>query len=89
MLTLTDVSAAFAGGGVDNAEGAATITNQSPITIASDSISAGAVTITTTDDADFPMLDDDLTVNAGIIVQSTTSSVTLNAGDDAAIGAGR
>ena len=31
---------------------------------------------------------DNLTVDPGIIVQDTTAALTLNAGDDAAIGAG-
>ncbi|WP_425616402.1 beta strand repeat-containing protein [Anatilimnocola sp. NA78] len=47
--------------------------------------SSGNVTLSTIDDNDAPTLDDDLTINAGVTVQSTTANVFLNAGDDASI----
>jgi autotransporter-associated beta strand protein len=79
LLTVTDVTSGAGLGGADNAEGATTIINGSPLTIASSSISAGPVVFTAMDSMN---PGDDLTVNSGVTVQSTGSSVTLNGGDD-------
>src|SRR4029450_5378496 len=59
------------------------ITNASPFIVAAHVVSVGAITLTATDSA---LAGDDLTVNAGITVQSTGASVTLHAGDNAPIG---
>ncbi|WP_425616767.1 autotransporter-associated beta strand repeat-containing protein [Anatilimnocola sp. NA78] len=83
LLTVSDLRTL--GFGARNDGGATTIVNSSPLTIAANSISAGNVTFTATDDNDAPLLDDDLTINGGVTVQSTTANVFLNAGDDAII----
>ncbi|WP_425619316.1 autotransporter-associated beta strand repeat-containing protein [Anatilimnocola sp. NA78] len=83
LLTVSDLRTL--GFGARNDGGATTVVNSSPLTIAANSISAGNVTFTATDDNDAPLLDDDLTINGGVTVQSTTANVFLNAGDDAFI----
>ncbi|WP_425616202.1 beta strand repeat-containing protein [Anatilimnocola sp. NA78] len=83
LLTVSDLRTL--GFGARNDGGATTVVNSSPLTIAANSISVGNVTYTATDDNDAPTLDDDLTINAGVTVQSTTANVFLNAGDDASI----
>ena len=68
--------------GVTNTAGGGSvhIANASPLTVAGSVSATGPVILTATDDA-FG-LNDNLTVNSGVTVQSTASSVTLNAGDD-------
>ncbi|WP_425614988.1 autotransporter-associated beta strand repeat-containing protein [Anatilimnocola sp. NA78] len=83
LLTVSDLRTL--GFGARNDGGATTVVNSSPLTIAANSISAGNVTFTATDDNDAPALDDDLTINGGVTVGSTTANVFLNAGDDAII----
>ncbi|MCO6454551.1 MAG: autotransporter-associated beta strand repeat-containing protein [Pirellulaceae bacterium] len=68
--------------GITNTGGAVSVTNLSPLTIAANITAAGPITQTATDSA---APGDDLTVNAGVTINSTGSSVTLNAGDDALI----
>ena len=55
------------------------------MTIAANVVAAGAVVLTAAESA---AAGDDLTVNAGIRPSITGSSVTLNAGDNASVGAG-
>ncbi|WP_425619374.1 beta strand repeat-containing protein [Anatilimnocola sp. NA78] len=83
LLTVSDLRTL--GFGARNDGGATTVVNSSPLTIAANSISVGNVTFTATDDNDAPLLDDDLTINGGVTVGSTTANVFLNAGDDALI----
>jgi fibronectin-binding autotransporter adhesin len=80
LLTVSDLRGL--GFGASNAAGGTTIVNNSPETIAADVISAGPIVLTAADSAG---AGDDLTVNAGVLVESTGSSVTLNAGDVATI----
>ena len=80
ILTVSDLRAlTFAS---RNLGGATTIVNSSPLTIAANVISAGAIVLTATDSAG---AGDNLIVNAGVTIQSTGSTVTLNAGDNATI----
>ncbi|WP_197993345.1 LamG-like jellyroll fold domain-containing protein, partial [Gimesia aquarii] len=65
--------------GINADTGEATILTASPLTIASDVTAAGAVTLTAGDSAG---PGDDLTINAGVTVESTGANVVLNAGDD-------
>ena len=58
--------------------GTGEITALSPLTVAANTIMGASVTLTASDDA---AAGDILTVNSGITVQSTGSTVTLNAGD--------
>jgi autotransporter-associated beta strand protein len=77
-LTISDLRTL--GFGARNLGGALTITNASPLVVAANTSGAGAVLLAAGDSA---ATGDDLTVNAGVLVESTGSSVTLNAGDDA------
>jgi autotransporter-associated beta strand protein len=77
-LTISDLRTL--GFGARNLGGALTITNASPLVVAANTSAVGAVLLTAGDSA---AVGDDLTVNAGVLVESTGSSVTLNAGDDA------
>ena len=61
--------------------GHATITALSPLTVAANVTMAGDVLFTAGEIADDPIFADDLTVNSGVTVQSTTGNVTLRAGD--------
>ena len=81
LLTVSDLRALTFGS--RNLGGATTIVNSSPLTIAANVISAAAIVLTATDSAT-PAVDN-LTVNAGVTIQSTGSTVTLNAGDNATI----
>ena len=65
--------------------GTVTINSGSPLTIAADITSAGAITLSA---AETPATGDDLTVNPGVTIQSTGSSVTLQAGDNVNVQAG-
>jgi fibronectin-binding autotransporter adhesin len=77
-LTISDLRTL--GFGARNLGGALTITNASPLVVAANTSAVAAVLLTAGDSA---ATGDDLTVNAGVLVESTGSSVTLNAGDDA------
>ncbi|MCO6456926.1 MAG: Ig-like domain-containing protein [Pirellulaceae bacterium] len=69
--------------GITNGGGGITVVNASPLTVAASVLAVGPVALTASDSA---AVGDDLTVNGGgVFVQSTGSSVTLNAGDDALI----
>ncbi|MFO0902613.1 MAG: choice-of-anchor D domain-containing protein [Pirellulales bacterium] len=67
------------------AGGTLSISNASPITVASNSSSVGLLAITAGETA---LSNDDLTVNAGVVVQSTAGGVTLQAGDDITLNTG-
>ncbi|HEX2824854.1 MAG TPA: filamentous hemagglutinin N-terminal domain-containing protein [Burkholderiales bacterium] len=87
-LTLGSVADITSGSSAGS--GALTLTAHSPITIASDLIQSGDITITAGDVAGSG---DDLTVNAGVTVRSTGSAagegnVTLQAGDNMVLNAG-
>ncbi|MDX1944188.1 MAG: autotransporter-associated beta strand repeat-containing protein, partial [Pirellulaceae bacterium] len=81
-LTLTNISGPNS---VDGVAGAGEIRAASPLTIAANAITSGGMTYTAFDDAtDAPAAteEDTLTINAGVTVQDTTASLTLNAGDN-------
>ncbi|MEQ9066438.1 MAG: hypothetical protein RLO18_06920, partial [Gimesia chilikensis] len=65
--------------GVDAPSGLILITAASPLTVASNVSGSGTVTLTAGDSA---IAGDDLTINAGVTVESTGSNVVLTAGDD-------
>ena len=79
-LTVTSVTAfgATVTGGAG--AGAATITAASPMTFAADTTSGGTLTATTADNNGIHI--DNITVNAGVTVQSTGGDVVFHAGDD-------
>jgi autotransporter-associated beta strand protein len=79
-LTISDLRTLGFGG--QNLGGAVTISNASPLVVGANVVAAGAVLLAAGDSA---ATGDDLTVNAGVLVESTGSSVTLNAGDDALV----
>lgn len=74
--------------GATNAAGAISLAANSPITIASNITASGDVTIVASESNPAVADYDHLTVNAGITVQSTGGSVTLQAGDDVRLTAG-
>ena len=76
LLTVADLRTL--GFGSDNAGNATTIVNGSPLTIAANVSSAGPVVHTGMDSAG---VGDNFTINGGVLVESTGSSVTLNVGD--------
>ncbi|QDU03547.1 hypothetical protein V6x_32680 [Gimesia chilikensis] len=65
--------------GIDAGAGNITVSASSPLTVASNVTAAGTVSLTSTDTAG---PGDDLTINAGVTVQSTGADVVLNSGDD-------
>ena len=65
--------------GVLATNGSVTVSASSPLTVASNVSASGTVTLTSTDGAG---PGDDLTINAGVTVQSTGADVVLNSGDD-------
>ncbi|MBN68554.1 MAG: hypothetical protein CME32_04645, partial [Gimesia sp.] len=65
--------------GVLATNGSVTVSASSPLTVASNVSASGTVTLTSTDTAG---PGDDLTINAGVTVQSTGADVVLNSGDD-------
>ena len=67
--------------------GTTTLTASSPVTFAVNTSSGGNLTANATEDAG-AATNDDVTVNAGVTVQSTAGNVTFNAGDDIVITAG-
>tara|TARA_R110002111_G_scaffold227346_1_gene288827 strand:+ start:57078 stop:71642 length:14565 start_codon:yes stop_codon:yes gene_type:complete len=70
--------------GVTSTNGAVTITTTSLLTVGSNVTGGSTVTLTAVDSA---AAGDDLTINAGITVQSTGANVVLTAGDDFAMDA--
>ena len=66
------------------ATGTIDISAASPLTVATNMITAGAIVLTA--GGDTAALGDNLTLNLGVVVQSTTSTVTLSAGDDVVFG---
>lgn len=54
----------------------------SPLVVATNTTSAGTLTLTAGEISDAPTFADDLTVNAGVTVSSTGGDVNLRAGDD-------
>ena len=68
--------------------GSAVVTAKSPLTVAANVVMGGVVVLTAGELADGPTFADDLTVNGGITVKSTTAAVLLQAGDDVILGAG-
>ena len=87
-LTITSVTAfgATVTGGTGN--GAATVTAASPLTVASDVVMGGDITLTASETNDPGTFADVLTVNAGVTVRSTGGNVTLQAGDDVVLNNG-
>lgn len=83
-LTITTVNGVVGGSGA----GHASVTATSPLTVAANVIMGGNVTLTAGEIADAPACADDLTVNAGVTVQSTGGDVNLRAGDDLILTAG-
>ncbi|MBI3268847.1 MAG: filamentous hemagglutinin N-terminal domain-containing protein [Planctomycetes bacterium] len=69
-------------GGAGAAGGTSHITASSPIVVNADVIQDDAVLLEAGESQDFATRADDLTVDAGITVQSNNSFVTLRAGDD-------
>ncbi|WP_198001008.1 right-handed parallel beta-helix repeat-containing protein, partial [Gimesia fumaroli] len=65
--------------GVDAGAGQVIASAASPLTVASNVTAAGTVTLTSTDAAG---PGDDLTINAGVTVESTGADVVLNSGDN-------
>lgn len=65
-----------------------TVSAASPLTVAVNTTSAGTLTLTAGEIADFPTCADDLTVNSGVTVQSTGADVILQAGDDIILNTG-
>ena len=76
------------GANVTGASGNITINAASPLTIAANESAPGAISHTAGETSDSPTFADDLTINPGVSVTSTGSSVTLLAGDDIITGAG-
>ncbi|MEZ5593177.1 MAG: hypothetical protein R3F53_21695 [Gammaproteobacteria bacterium] len=72
--------------GTINATGTIDLTANSPITFAANLIAGGNITATAVDDGAADT--DNITVNAGVTVQSTGGDVTLQAGDDVFMGIG-
>jgi hypothetical protein len=75
------------------AGGTLTLTAASPITFAVNTTSSGTITVTTTETAtetttSLPPPDDDITVNAGVTVESTAGDVNFTAGDSITMAAG-
>lgn len=62
-----------------------TISSGSPLVVGADVMSAGAIVLTATETA---VAGDDLTVNSGVTIESTGSSVTLRAGDNITVSFG-
>ncbi|MBI1313734.1 hypothetical protein GC176_20775, partial [bacterium] len=83
-LTVGSVSGTV---GVSNsaAGGMILIAASSPLTVASDVTASGDITLTSTDSTG---TGDDLTIDPGVTVQSTTGNVSLRSGDDVLISAG-
>ncbi len=69
-------------------DGAATILASSPFSVLADLIMGGSISLTAGEINDAPTFADDLTVAAGVTVQSTGGSVTLLAGDDVVLNTG-
>ncbi len=65
--------------------GVVTINSGSPLTVTANVTSASAITLSA---AETPGAGDDLTVNLGVTIQSTGSSVTLQGGDNITVPAG-
>jgi fibronectin-binding autotransporter adhesin len=92
-LTVTSVTAfgATVTGGAG--AGAATISAAGPLTVASNIIMGGTIALATTETATeigtpLPPPDDDLTVNAGVTVESTGGNVIFTSGDSIVLQAG-
>ena len=81
-LTITTVDGLATSSNVGT--GTATISASSPVTFAVNTSSGGNLTANATEDAG-ALATDDVTVNAGVTVQSTAGDVTFNAGDDIVI----
>ena len=76
LLTVSDLrTLAF---GARNQAGALTVGSVGPLTLAANVTGTGAVTVSAGDTA---AAGDDLTINANVILQSSGSTLTLNAGD--------
>ncbi len=76
LLTVSDLrTLSF---GARNQGGALTVGNVGPLTLAANVTASGAAVLSAVDTA---AVGDDLTVNANVILQSTGSTLTLNAGD--------
>jgi hypothetical protein len=62
--------------------GTTTITASSPLTFAVDTLSSGLAIYTAGEISDAGLCADDLTVNSGVTVASSSGDITLQAGDD-------
>ena len=71
-----------------NTGGTTNIAATSPLTFAVNTSSSGTAVYTASEVSDSPTFADDITVNAGITVESTTGDLTLQAGDDVEVAAG-
>lgn len=76
-LTIANIGAIATSSNVGT--GTTTLTASSPVTFAVNTSSGGNLTVNATESA---AATDDITVNAGVTVQSTAGDVTFNAGDD-------
>jgi fibronectin-binding autotransporter adhesin len=77
LLTISDLRGL--GFGSRNLGGATTITNAGPLAVAASAVSSASLTLVTIDSA---AVGENLTVNAGQVVQSTGGNVTLSSGDN-------
>ena len=87
-ILVSNVGAVTVSSDITAGAGGLTLTAASPVTIAANLTAAGAILVTAGEISDSPGFADDLTVNSGISVTSTGSSVTLEAGDDILISGG-
>ena len=81
-ITVSNVGAFTTSGAVTATSGTITLSAASPLTIGANITASGAIVLTAGEISDSPTFADDLTVNGGVTVQSTGSTVTLQAGDD-------
>ena len=84
LLTVTDLSGDS--NAIDGIGGGGEIRNNSPLTINNDAITSGGMTYTASDSVTDDI--DHLTVTNSATVQDTTSTLTLNAGDDLTLDSG-
>ncbi|MFL5329457.1 MAG: hypothetical protein ACJ8C4_11135 [Gemmataceae bacterium] len=82
IVALKTIDATSALNGSSNTGTTTTLSAASPLVFVANTISAGTLTATAGETADSPVFADDLSVNAGITVESTGGDVILQAGDD-------
>ncbi|MBI3312708.1 MAG: S-layer family protein [Candidatus Omnitrophica bacterium] len=84
-VSIEDMAGGLTVTGAANGGGTTNILTHSPLTIAADMIQAATINLTAGESG---AAGDDLTINAGVTVNSTGDAVTLRAGDDVIFGAG-